>query len=340
MNIDKPLVSVIIPTYNVEPFLLGCLDSINAQSYSYFECIIIIDGATDYSYELAKDYCSKHEKFKVFYQDNAGSGPARNLGIAQSTGDFICFVDPDDWVEKNYISSLIEKQLTNNYDLVVSQSIDHYFNLRYKEIGSNNNVKKIVDYLNQKECRENFPALMFEYHLLDGPICKLYKTAIIKDNHIEFPPYRRSQDIVFNFRYYNYIQSICVIPVFTYNVRIETTKPINRGRIFTGYNEIVVKIYKELSTQLESWHINVNYDTAFYSWCYWFLYFYISRSVVTKTPYKYIEQEPYKTIIRNARPKLRHHNVIRICIQYRLYSIANFLIRIIDRLKNDKNRTK
>ena len=103
-----PKVSVIVPTYNVEPFLLQCLTSIAEQTYKNFECIIIIDGATDRSFEIAKDFCKHDARFRVYWQENAGSGPARNNGLDKSTGDLIMFVDPDDWCKRVCQNSFFE----------------------------------------------------------------------------------------------------------------------------------------------------------------------------------------------------------------------------------------
>ena len=111
MNNDNiPLISIILPTYNVASFLLQCLESTNAQTYPNYEVIIIIDGATDGSFEIAKEYCERHEKFNVYWQENAGSGPARNAGLSKSSGEFVMFVDPDDWIEKDLLINLFKKE--------------------------------------------------------------------------------------------------------------------------------------------------------------------------------------------------------------------------------------
>ena len=247
MEINRnPLVSVVVPVYNVEPYLLQCLNSIENQTYKNFECIIIVDGATDHSYEIAKEYSKEHDRFKVFYQDNAGSGPARNNGINHSIGEFICFVDPDDWVENNYIESLIIEQQRGDFDLVVLQSIRRNIDKHGKIVSSIRNNKPALFFNCQKDCRENFPFIMFEYHYLDGPICKLFRMSILKKHNIEFPAYRRSQDMVFNFRYYNYINSISTANIHIYNIRYEYPASPGRGRIFKGYDEIVLKIYLEI----------------------------------------------------------------------------------------------
>ena len=95
----EPLISVVLPTYNVAQYLRQCLESVAAQTYRNIEVIIIIDGATDSSYEIAQDFCKTDNRFSVYWQENAGSGPARNNGLAHCQGEFVMFVDPDDWIE-------------------------------------------------------------------------------------------------------------------------------------------------------------------------------------------------------------------------------------------------
>ena len=91
----EPLISVVLPTYNVAQYLQQCLESVAAQTYRNFEVIIIIDGATDGSYEIAQEFCKTDSRFAVYWQENAGSGPARNAGLAHCQGELVMFVDPD-----------------------------------------------------------------------------------------------------------------------------------------------------------------------------------------------------------------------------------------------------
>ena len=106
----EPLISVVLPTYNVAQYLQQCLESVAAQTYRNIEVIIIIDGATDGSYEIAQDFCKTDKRFSVFWQENAGSGPARNNGLAHCQGEFVMFVDPDDWIEPELLETLYEAQ--------------------------------------------------------------------------------------------------------------------------------------------------------------------------------------------------------------------------------------
>lgn len=324
---NRPLVSVIIPTYNVEAYLVQCLDGVKVQTYENFECIIIIDGATDQSYEIAREYCSRHPKFKVFYQDNAGSGPARNNGVQHACGEFLCFIDPDDWVEPNYIESLVLEQQKSNYDLVISQTIDVHVNKDDNIVSTKRNSKNIITLFTQEDCRLNFPKVMFVNHLLDGPICKLFRTSIIKNNGIEFPPYRRSQDMVFNFRYYNYIHSLSVISDYTYNIRYEYPPRPNRGRVFTEYHVIVGKIFDELSTQIQGWFLQ-DYKADLCTWSFSYICACLYRYVPQKVSIDFINDEPYQTIIKESRPCLPVHKLLRCLIVMHMTKLLKLFIKI------------
>lgn len=333
MKENNPVVSIVIPVYNAENYLIKCLDSIANQTHTNFECIMVVDGATDKSYEIAETYCSKDTRFKVFYQDNAGSGPARNNGITHSTGEFICFIDPDDWVEADYISSLVEEQQKGDYDLVISQTIDRRINAKDELVGTTENHKPIINFLTQEDCRKQFPHIMFDLHYLDGPICKLFKTSLIRENGIQFPPYRRSQDMVFNFRYFNHINSISTISNNTYNIRYEYPPRPGRGRVFTNYYEIVAKIYFELSEQLRTWGIISKCDVSFHTWSYWYLYASITRNIMSGLPYSYVTEEPYKTIVHRARPTLLLQKVVRVLLDLKLFKLSELFIKATQKLK-------
>ena len=101
-----PIVSVIIPVYKVEKYLKQCLDSIISQSFSDFECILVDDGSPDNCPNICNQYSEKDERFRVIHQSNQGLSAARNTGIENSSGEWICFIDSDDCIHPDYISIL------------------------------------------------------------------------------------------------------------------------------------------------------------------------------------------------------------------------------------------
>ena len=102
------MISIIIPIYNVEKYLNDCLKSVQHQSYSDFEVLMVDDGSKDGSAEVCKEYEEKDDRFHYYYQENAGVSAARNLGLKYAKGEYICFVDADDIVAQDYLMHLLE----------------------------------------------------------------------------------------------------------------------------------------------------------------------------------------------------------------------------------------
>ena len=101
-------ISIIIPVYNVEKYIERCLDSVITQSYVNLEIILVDDGSTDRSGEICDRYAVRDNRIKVIHAENAGLGEARNRGIRMVSGEYICFVDSDDWIEGDFCKELIE----------------------------------------------------------------------------------------------------------------------------------------------------------------------------------------------------------------------------------------
>ena len=107
MEQKQPIVSIIVPCYNQAQFISQCLDSILAQTYTDWECIVIDDGSSDNSFNVAKEYCRKDSRFKCIHQENQGPSVARNNGILQSKGEFILPLDADDKIAETYLEKAL-----------------------------------------------------------------------------------------------------------------------------------------------------------------------------------------------------------------------------------------
>jgi len=101
------LLSIIIPIYNVEKYLRKCLDSILQQTFMDYEVILVNDGSPDNSAAICEEYVAKDSRFRLVNQKNAGPGAARNHGLDEAQGEYICFIDSDDWVEQDYLASFM-----------------------------------------------------------------------------------------------------------------------------------------------------------------------------------------------------------------------------------------
>ena len=118
--LENELISIVIPIYNVENYLRQCLDSIVAQTYQNFECLLINDGSPDHSADICREYVSKDSRFRYFEKENGGVSSARNLGLEHSKGEYITFIDSDDWVDSDYLEVLYTTLLEEGADITVS----------------------------------------------------------------------------------------------------------------------------------------------------------------------------------------------------------------------------
>ncbi|HAP8915983.1 TPA: glycosyltransferase family 2 protein, partial [Enterococcus faecium] len=126
-------ISVIVPAYNVENYLENCLESISNQTHSNIEIIVVDDGSPDRSGEIAEEYKKKDMRLKVIHQVNGGLSAARNSGLDSATGDFVCFIDSDDWIEPDYLELLYFGTQTYGADISV---------LKIKKISSLEQLKE------------------------------------------------------------------------------------------------------------------------------------------------------------------------------------------------------
>ena len=114
-----PLVSVIVPVYNVEKYLEQCVDSVLNQTYRNLEIILVDDGSQDSSREICDTYINVDSRVKVIHQENGGSSSARNAGLVCASGAYVFFLDSDDWLAYNAIEIMLLKALTNNAQMVI-----------------------------------------------------------------------------------------------------------------------------------------------------------------------------------------------------------------------------
>ena len=172
----NPLISIIIPVYNVEKYIEKCVDSLTAQTYKNIEIILIDDGSTDSSGAICDKYAAEDSRVKVFHKENGGVSSARNLGLDNARGEWVTFVDSDDWVNDSYIQNLYSS-VCDEVDLVVSSAILVNHSSPYK-----------YSYRKTKISQNNFEELFnsFDLDKRTSPWGKLYATQVIKDNNLRF----------------------------------------------------------------------------------------------------------------------------------------------------------
>ena len=120
-------ISVIIPVYNVEKYIVKCLDSLVNQTLENIEIIVVNDGSKDNSQTIIDKYVKKYpKKIKSYIKENGGQGSARNLGLEYAKGEYISFVDSDDWLDLNALEEMYNLAKKDNSDIVICDMIDHF----------------------------------------------------------------------------------------------------------------------------------------------------------------------------------------------------------------------
>ena len=194
-------ISVIIPVYNDEKYLANCLNSVLKQSYSNLEIILVDDGSTDKTPEICEKYREKYQNIRVLHKKNGGVGSSRNAGLAMATGDYVLFIDDDDWIEDNHIEELYNLLKKNDADIAVGN-----FTYFEEENSAFRFTIKEDDYFEKAYTPQDWFTLEYEtlpYNMsliFVVPWCKLYKRSLFKN--IVYPVNKRVEDDLTTWKIY------------------------------------------------------------------------------------------------------------------------------------------
>lgn len=192
-----PKISIIIPIYKVEDYLPRCIDSVLSQSFTDFELLLIDDGSPDNCGKICDEYAEKDSRVRVFHKPNGGVSSARNLGLDNATGEWIAFIDPDDYVDKEYLNELFLSMKVYDSDFVAT--------IEYEV----DDVDKIT-YLYKKDFNLLFTRYKFDYG--PGPVGKLFKSTIISQQNLRFKlNVHRGEDSIFVYSYLFGIEDVVLI---------------------------------------------------------------------------------------------------------------------------------
>lgn len=220
----NPLISVIVPIYNVEKYLARCVDSIVNQTYKNLEIILVDDGSPDLCPQMCDDYAEKDSRIKVVHKKNGGLSDARNAGMAVSTGEYISFIDSDDYVSDDFFECLMNVMNKENSDIAECSVVKFYEDNRFDEFSDDLSVKTY-------DTQDAMSALIAENPFHQHVWNKLYKTELVKDipyavgklNEDEFWTYqvfgRANKVSKLNKTMYYYFQRNSSIMGVGYNIR-------------------------------------------------------------------------------------------------------------------------
>ncbi|MCT1194036.1 glycosyltransferase [Lactococcus lactis] len=227
----NPLISIIVPTYNVEKYIRTCIESILAQTYRNVEVIIVNDGSTDQSLAVISDLICSHHNIKVINQKNQGLSVARNTGIDVATGKYIIFVDSDDKIMPDFVSSLYQIADKTGADIVRGSFRDF-----------NGNIPKgwVPDFNVPTNCGTIVLDQFLSSNISFVVWSSIYRLDFINSNHIRFTPGILFEDVDFTIRAYMLAKLVATSPERNYAYRIN--RP---GSILTTNNAQKMSLSEE-----------------------------------------------------------------------------------------------
>lgn len=320
-------ISVIIPVYNAEKFLNFCIESLVKQSQRYCEFIFINDGSTDNSNEILKNYQKIDERIILVDQNNSGVSNARNNGLKIARGEYISFVDADDYLNYDFLLKLYEIAFQSNADIVISNFITEQDG-RWKISKSIFPVNQIFEkeYIHQNIC-----TFLIKNDSLNSCCTKLFKKDFIKINDIEFPVDKKnSEDAFFTLKAFSIANKVIFTDYSGYYYR-EVTGSASRNILqkdyFTNAIEIYSLNYKELfNLNIEDDTIKVLKSIRFIDSIIALIHIYFNSSycISFSNKYKYVKSMIINPIVKQViydnwsvlnRDANRYRRLFLICIK-------------------------
>lgn len=301
----KPKVSIIVPIYNCEKYLDEAIQSLLNQGIKECEFILVNDGSTDNSLNIANEYKKLDSRIKIINQVNQGVSVARNTGIEAAQGEYIGFIDGDDWIEFDMYKTLYDIATKNNLDLIISdfeQELDGKKIINKLDITANSIV-------NKEDIINNILPQFLQHEKLNTVCNKLFKREIMQRFNIRFPKgVALGEDGFFNINYFSNAESLMYIDYCGYHYReVEGSATRNIfekdyfNRALEVYNEEIPSIYysyfkDEYLKELKA----IKFISNIISYTH--IYFNPQTNIAFKERYKYIKKmisnESVNTVIK------------------------------------------
>ncbi len=268
-------ISVIVPVYNSEKYLEKCLESIINQTYKKLEIILIDDGSIDESGKICDEYAKKDSRIKVIHKKNEGVSAARNQGLEIATGEYIAFVDSDDWIEEEMYEEMIEQAKINNADIVRCAQIFEYSNKSVKD----ENVLIDNSYIDVKSDKSYFINLILDCGVMPSFFLLLIRKDIVDKFNIRFNnELIIGEDLLFVLTLLCNIDVMYIYKKFFYHYNIHEQSAMNSMNKNAQNSKNLLILYNEINNLLEKNDINMLEKTSRY--IFYRIYYRIADTVI------------------------------------------------------------
>ncbi len=245
-------ISVIIPVYNAEKYLDQCLQSVCGQTYSNIEILIINDGSKDNSLEKCNKWAEKDTRIKVFSKENEGQGKARNLGLDNAVGDYICFVDSDDYIHPQMLELLIDTAQKFNSDLVQCK----YSEVTAEQKIEPSHIEDTDKYINLSRSEDEQFLCYYTDDII--PVNKLINKNLLKDNRFPERMYYEDKHLMFRLRHYAQNIVYLDIPLYYY---VQSPNSTMRNDLDEKRLKSMFRIMEELLDFCKKENLKKDYDS-------------------------------------------------------------------------------
>lgn len=264
-----PLVSIVVPVYNVEKYLSQCIESLINQTYVDLEIILVNDGSKDNSLAICEEYAQRDKRITIVNQENQGLSGARNSGTAKAKGKYISYLDSDDWLELTTFEKTITLAEKNKYELVFWQFIKEFQDksIPYKGVFDcdiffeGSKLKQLHRRLaGPLESEMKFPHLIDSYVSAWG---KLFVTEIIKENNLQFVDTKiiGSEDILFSFQYFGLIKNAFYLNEYLMHYKKDNPTSLTKTHGSTLFPRFC-KLFVYMNNEIQKNNFGADYTKA------------------------------------------------------------------------------
>ena len=254
----KPLLTVVIPVYNVEKYLKRCVESVIAQDWKKYEILLVDDGSTDHSPQICDNYVKTYDFISVIHKENGGLSEARNTGLSQAKGEYVYFPDSDDWIEPDTFIALSEALESQKFDII---SFNREFVKSEEDAIVSDSVVTIVF-----EGKDAFVEMLKHSYITGFANDKIYRKSLFMDHDILFPKGKYYEDLGTNYKLFLSARKVYATNQKYYHYLIDNPDSITQSwnekkfiDMFGFYKEVFYSDFVRSQLNQEEFHISQLY---------------------------------------------------------------------------------
>ena len=254
----KPLLTVVIPVYNVERYLKRCIESVLAQEWKDYEILLVDDGSTDHSPQICDDYVKDYDFISVIHKENGGLSEARNTGISHAKGEYVYFPDSDDWIEPDTFIALAEALESQDFDIIS-------FNREFVK-GEEDAIVSEPEVTQVFEGKDAFVQMLKHRYITGFANDKIYRKSLFMDRDILFPRGKYYEDLGTNYKLFLSAKKVYATNQKYYHYLIDNPDSITQSwnekkfrDMFGFYKEVFYSDFVRSQLNQEELHISQLY---------------------------------------------------------------------------------